>query len=201
MDSGDRPPQGSLPCRPSMQHQLSPGEFPRRIQSPRLTPRSTPPQSPQSLRFTPPQSPQMHSDALGTLLDGLHADELRQVLLRLAAMSGESGRVAAETSVLAQLQLRDVMRDVMLESPTTSPRTDGGTPKELRRLRSRCDPVLGDRTHRRSKEVSRRGGLTPLYSLILDDSRSHAARRRAPAVPMFVTLPDSVTDDRSRDRQ
>ena len=86
----------------------------------------------------------MHSDALGTLLDGLHADELRQVLLRLAAMSGESGRVAAETSVLAQLKLRDVMRDAMLESPTTSPRTDGGTPKELRRLRSRCDPVLGD---------------------------------------------------------
>ena len=201
MDSGDR--QGSLPCRTSMQHQSS-LEFPRRIQSPRLTPQS--PQPPRSPRLPPrspqsPQSPQMHSDALGTLLDGLHADELRQVLLRLAAMSGESGRVAAETSVLAQLKLRDVMRDVMLESPTTSLRTDGGTPKELRRLRSRCDPVLGDRTHRRSKEVSRRGGLTPLYSLILEDSRSHAARRRAPAVPMFVTLPDSVTDDRSRDSQ
>ena len=196
MGLGRSPPQGSLPCRPSMQHQSS-LEFPRRIQSPRLTPQS--PQSPRSPRLPPrsPQSPQMPSDALHRILDDMHADELRQVLLRLAAMSGESGRVAAETSVLAQLKLRDVMRDVMLESPTTSPRTDGGTPKELRRLRSRCDPVLGDRTHRRSKEVSRRGGLTPLYSLILEDSRSHAARRRAPAVPMFVTLPDSVVGDRS----
>ena len=78
MDSGDRPPQGSLPCRPSKQHQLSPGEFPRRIQSPRLTPRSTPPQS--------PQSPQMPSDALHRILDDMHADELRSVVLRLAAM-------------------------------------------------------------------------------------------------------------------
>ena len=179
MDSGDRPPQGSLPCRPSMQHQLSPGEFPRRIQSPRLTPRSTPPQSPQSLRFTPPQSPQMHSDALGTLLDGLHADELRQVLLRLAAMSGESGRVAAETSVLAQLKLRDVG-----SSPSQS-----CTPTSIRRLRSRCDPVLEDRSHKRTRDLSRRGGLTPLYSLILEDSRSHAARRPAPAIPMFVRCP------------
>ena len=57
----------------------------------------------------------MHSDALGTLLDGLHADELRQVLLRLAAMSGESGRVAAETSVLAQLELCEHRR---LRAPT-----------------------------------------------------------------------------------
>ena len=157
-----------------MQHQPSAHEFPRRIQSPRLTPRS-----PQS-----PQSPQMPSDALHRILDDMHADELRSVVLRLAAMSGESGRVAAETSVLAQLKLRDVG-----PSPSQS-----CTPTSIRRLRSRCDPVLEDRSHKRTRDLSKRGGLTPLYSLILEDSRSHAARRPAPAIPMFVTLPDSVTD-------
>ena len=127
----------------------------------------------------------MPSDALHRILDDMHADELRSVVLRLAAMSGESGRVAAETSVLAQLKLRDV---------GTSSTSQSCTPTSIRRLcraAIRCSRTLAQ-AHTRPLE---RGGLTPLYSLILEDSRSHAARRPAPAIPMFVTLPDSTDRD------